>query len=224
MRDRSRVQTTKRYRPRIHIIMDMTSPLDRATRDYSDIWIIGDLNFDLLDRTTSITLRDVCDIYGLDQLIKEPTNTTIHESSLFDVILTTAPPKTSSSGSTNVGLCDTHNMIYTTLKLMAPRLLPTTITYCDVKHFREDAYSSDVSKIPKTVCQIYIYIYIYNDDPSDNCWALLSLTSTLLDPSNITHTHTLAFLFKNSAGGSTKPRSTCQIDIYVCLCICDLLL
>ena len=65
--------------------LDMTNLLDRATRDYSDIWIIGDLNFDLLDRTKSETLRDVCDIYGLDQLIKEPTNTTIHGSSLIDV-------------------------------------------------------------------------------------------------------------------------------------------
>ncbi len=83
--------------------LDMTNLLDRATRDYSDIWIIGDLNFDLLDRIKSETLRDVCDVYGLDQLIKEPTNTTIHGSSLIDVILTTAPTKTSSSGSTNIG-------------------------------------------------------------------------------------------------------------------------
>ena len=90
--------------------LDMTNLLDRATRHYSDIWVIGDLNFDLLDRTKSETLRDVCDIYGLDQLIKEPTNTTIHGSSLIDVILTTVPTKTSSSGSTNVGLSDTHNM------------------------------------------------------------------------------------------------------------------
>ena len=119
--------------------LDMTTLLDRATRDYSDIWVVGDLNFDLLDRTKSETLRDVCDIYGLDQLIKEPTNTTIHGSSLIDVILTTVPTKTSSSGSTNVGISDTHNMIYTTLKLKAPRLPPTTITYRDYKHFQEDA-------------------------------------------------------------------------------------
>ena len=154
--------------------LDMTTLLDRATRDYSDIWVIGDLNFDLLDRTKSETLRDVCDIYGLDQLIKEPTNTTIHGSSLIDVILTTVPTKTSSSGSTNVGLSDTHNMIYTTLKLKAPRLPPTTITYRDYKHFREDEYSADVSKIPETVCQIF-------DDPSDNYWALQLLLTDVIN-------------------------------------------
>ena len=153
--------------------LDMTNLLDRATRDYSDIWVIGELNFDLLGRTKSETLRDVCDVY---QLIKEPTNTTIHGSSLIDVILTTVPTKTSLSGSTNVGLSDTHNMIYTTLKLRAPRLPPTTITYRDYKHFREDAYSADVSKIPETVCQIF-------DDPSDNFCALqLLLTDVINEP------------------------------------------
>ena len=110
---------------------EMTTLLDKVTQDYTDIWIIGDLNFDMNDRAKSDTLRDVCDTYGLDQLITEPTNTTIHGSSLIDVILTTAPAKSSSSGSTNVGLSDTHNMIYTTLKLRAPRLPPTTITYRD---------------------------------------------------------------------------------------------
>ena len=95
-------------------------------------------------------------------------------SSLIDVILTTVPTKTSSSGSTNVGLSDTRNMIYTTLKLRAPRLPPTTITYRDHKHFREDAYSADVSTIPETVCQIF-------DDPSDNYWALQLLLTDVIN-------------------------------------------
>ena len=88
--------------------------------------------------------------------------------------MTTVPTKTSSSGSTNVGLSDTHNMIYTTIKLRAPRLPPTTITYRDYKHFREDAYSADVSKIPKTVCQIF-------DDSSDNYWALQLLLTDVIN-------------------------------------------
>ena len=65
-------------------------------------------------------------------------------------------------------------MIYTTLKLKAPRLPPKTITYRDYKHFREDAYSVDVSKIPTAVCQIF-------DDPSDNYWALQSLLTDVIN-------------------------------------------
>ena len=146
--------------------LDMTNLLDRTTRDYSDIWVIGDLNFDLLDRTKSETLRDVCDIYGLDQLIKEPTNTTIHGSSLIDVILTTVPTKTSSSGSTNVGLSETQ--------AEGAKAASDNDHISRLQTLREDAYSADVSKIPETVCQIF-------DDPSDNYWALQLLLTDVIN-------------------------------------------
>ena len=54
------------------------------------------------------------------------------------------------------------------------KAVPTTITYRDYNHFREDAYSADVSKIPETVCQIF-------DDPSDNYWALQLLLTDVIN-------------------------------------------
>ena len=99
----------------------MTDFIDIATRDFSNIWVIGDLNFDLRDRVKGEPLRDMCDVYGLKQLINEPTNMTRHGPSLIDVVLTTKPTLSSSSGSVNTGLSDTHNMVYTTLKVRASR-------------------------------------------------------------------------------------------------------
>ena len=98
---------------------EMSIMIDKSTANYSNI---GELNFDMSHQTKGETLRDICDLYGLEQLITEPTNLTPHGISLIDVILTTAPTKSSSSGSVNVGLNDSHNMIYTTVKLKAPRL------------------------------------------------------------------------------------------------------
>ena len=153
---------------------EMSIMMDKSTANYSDMWVIGDLNFDMSHQTKGEPLRDICDLYGLEQLITEPTNLTPHGLSLIDVILTTAPTKSSSSGSVNVGLSDSHNMIYTTLKLKAPRLPPKTITYRNYKCFQEDLYIEDVKRIPVTACQIF-------DDPTDNYWALQTLLTDVIN-------------------------------------------
>ena len=95
---------------------EMSSMLDKSIANYSDMWVIGDLNFDMFHQTKGETLRDICDLYGLEQLITEPTNLTPRGLSLIDVILTTAPRKSSSSGSVNVGISDSHNMIIYNVK------------------------------------------------------------------------------------------------------------
>ena len=56
-------------------------------------------------------------------------------------------------------------MVYTTLKVRAPRLPSKAITYHEYKCFQEDLYIEDVNRIPVTACQIF-------DDPTDNYWAL----------------------------------------------------
>ena len=113
-------------------------------------------------------------IRAIDNRTNQPTNLTPHGLSLIDDILTTAPRKSSSSGSVNVGLSDSHNMIYTTLKLKAPILPPKTITYRNYKCFQEDLYIEDVKRIPVTACQIF-------DDPTDNYWALQPLLTDVIN-------------------------------------------
>ena len=102
-------------------------------------------------------------------MITEPPNLTPHGLSRIDVILTTAPRKSSSSRSVNVGLSDSHNKIYST-----PRLPPKTITYRNYKCFQEDLYIEDVKRIPVTACQIF-------DDPTDNFWALQTLLTDVIN-------------------------------------------
>ena len=163
--------------PNVHnntFTLEMTDFMDIATRDLSNIWVIGDLNFDLRDRVKGEPLRDMCDVYGLKQLINEPTNMTRHGPSLIDVVLATKATLSSSSGSVNTGLSDTHNMVYTTLKVRAPRLPSKAITYRDYKCFQEDLYIEDVNRIPVTACQIF-------DDPTDNYWALQTLLTEVIN-------------------------------------------
>ena len=47
---------------------------------------MGDLNEDQLDRPNG-HITDLCELYGLKQLIKSPTRTTRNTTSLLDIIM-----------------------------------------------------------------------------------------------------------------------------------------
>jgi hypothetical protein len=71
---------------------DCSITLDKSMKTYEHIVIIGDLNYNLLDGNKSQSLINVCDIFALENIIKEPTCFTKNsDSSLVDVILTNNP-------------------------------------------------------------------------------------------------------------------------------------
>ena len=47
-----------------------TKGMDLISTKFDNILILGDLNYDLLDRTKGTTLHDMCDIFDLKNLIK----------------------------------------------------------------------------------------------------------------------------------------------------------
>ena len=62
---------------------------DKISIRYDNFVYIGDLNFNMLQNEKSKHLHDVCDIFDLTNMIKEPTCFK-SEPSLLDVILTIA--------------------------------------------------------------------------------------------------------------------------------------
>ena len=153
---------------------DMRQLLDKAIPEYDHIWLIGDLNYDMLSRNKCSTLTDIADSYNLTQLITEPTNITRQGQSLIDVALTTSPNKSNSTGSMYTGLSDSHNLIYVTLKFRAPRLPRKVVTYRNYKTFNADRFSEYISYITKNIAQVF-------DDPSDNYWAYQTLLREITD-------------------------------------------
>jgi len=106
--------------------------------DNQEVYILGDTNYNLLDRkgkyilkkgyrfsndesnfTTPLYLTkkyvELVRTFGLTQLIEEPTRTTDKTSSLLDHILVNTPSKVSQSGVLNKCLSD-HDIIYMTRK------------------------------------------------------------------------------------------------------------
>ena len=80
---------------------------------------MGDLNCNLsleVISNNSSHLLKIIDIYGLTQLITEPTRVTQFSSTLIDLCLTNSPDKISKSGVINIGISD-HSAIYLTRKV-----------------------------------------------------------------------------------------------------------
>ena len=69
----------------------------------------------VLDHSTRV-LTGITDIFGLNQLINEPTRITQLSSTTIDLIFTNEPDKIVCSGVSHVGISD-HSLIYSFRKL-----------------------------------------------------------------------------------------------------------
>ena len=87
--------------------------IDKIDAENLELYLMGDLNCNLLSEVVSNNsshLLNIIDIYGLTQLITEPTRVTQYSSTLIDLCLTNSPDKISKSGVINIGISD-HSAI-----------------------------------------------------------------------------------------------------------------
>ena len=92
---------------------DLQKYLDKVHISIENFILLGDLNYDLSDPTKGKTLRDMFDIFNLQNLIKKPTCfMKDSKPSLVDVILTNKPKLFMISDQCGTGLSDWHNMVY----------------------------------------------------------------------------------------------------------------
>ena len=80
--------------------------------NYSNICLLADLNLDCMVESKCEPIRDLCDKFDFEQLIKQPTNLTIHGETLIYVILCSNPSLCLKSGVKYTGLSDSHSMVY----------------------------------------------------------------------------------------------------------------
>ena len=77
----------------------------------------GDMNF---NQCVNNSLTDVCDIYGLTNLVKDPTCFKANNPTLLDVFLTDKPSSFSGHLNCDIGISDFHNFICVASKMNAP--------------------------------------------------------------------------------------------------------
>lgn len=156
---------------------DMFSLLDKATSISDNIICIGDLNCDILkpldNNKQGRCLLDICDVYDLDSLINIPTRISPNRASCLDVILTNVPAYFKESGTFEPGLSD-HCLIYTVLNTKLLRPKAQVITVRSFKHFDQESFSNDLSKVPFSSAYVF-------DDPDDVYWLWEKLYVQVLD-------------------------------------------
>ena len=135
--------------------MDLFSHLDILLRklDTENIehYLMGDINCDLLSENNANVnaLLNVSDVYGLKQLITEPTRITPSSSSLIDLIFTNQPDLISFSGVSHVGISD-HSLIYAFRKVSIPPAFKgiKLVNYRQFKHFESVNFRADILSQP----------------------------------------------------------------------------
>ena len=140
---------------------------DTALTYSPDIQFIGDMN---CCPTKSDTIKDICDVYNLTNLVKSPTCFKGHTPTLLDNILVSNPRKYSGVLNCQCELSDVHNCIGVATKRFAPSYKPRRIEYRSYKKFSDEMFESDVETAPFHVAEIF-------DDIEDMAW----FTSQLLN-------------------------------------------
>ena len=89
------------YRPpnsTLDLFKEFESVIDKMDTTNIDYYLLGDINCDFLDSSKSSLLSSFFDIFGLTQLINEPTRVTETTKSLTDLCVTNSPDNILKSG------------------------------------------------------------------------------------------------------------------------------
>lgn len=120
--------------------------LDSKTTEF---YLLGDLNCDMIaERYDNNTrkLMSIADVYGLTQLITEPTRITPTSATLIDLIYTNSPDKVAYSGVCHISISD-HCMVFVYRKLSGSRMSNghNTIIYRNFRKFSRDSFRNDIA-------------------------------------------------------------------------------
>ena len=115
-----------------------------------ELYLVGDLNTNLLPGVldgNSSKLINICEIFGLSQLITEPTRVTAQSQSLIDLCITNTPDKIVRAGIMPLGISD-HSLVYLIRK--THYTIPgcaKIISTRSFKNFKKEAFLADVELI-----------------------------------------------------------------------------
>ena len=113
-----------------------------------EYYLFGDLNCNLASFQYDSNTRRLCeitDLFGLQQLITEPTCITETSSTLIDLIFTNYADRVVCSGVSQIGISD-HSLIYVyrKLSLAFPSKGHSTISYRNFTNFNPESFRIDI--------------------------------------------------------------------------------
>ena len=140
------------YRPPDSLV-EMFNPFESLVGKFDSLgveyYLLGYFNCNIISNIDNNTrlLNEVADIYGLHQLITEPTRITQNTSTLIDVVFTNCPDIIVCSGVKHVGISD-HSLVYAYRKLSADSQSRghKTVTYRKMKKLCSASFRNDIAK------------------------------------------------------------------------------
>ena len=150
------------------VFRQFESLVDKVDSEQKDFYLLGDLNCNMLDGSNnhkSSTLTNILDIYGLSQLISEPTRITPTSRTLIDLCITSSPEKISNSGVVHLAISD-HSLVFMTLKICYERTgIHRTIETRVFKNFNHHHFLNDVAqqpwnRVPETMWDVWKKLFM----------------------------------------------------------------
>jgi hypothetical protein len=122
--------------------------LKKIDDENKEIIITGDFNCDLLKKDcvnpNIKKMKDLTDIYQLQQHIDKPSRTTNYSQTLIDLILTKIEDnKTIDSGVIELGISD-HSLVYICRKISIPKGKPKLIETRQFRHFNSTDFQNNL--------------------------------------------------------------------------------
>ena len=133
------------YNPRkeniSYFLSHISKGIDKMLTTHENFLVIGDFNCPVSEKS----MKDFCEIYNLDNLIKKPTcYKNPKNPSSIDVILTNKKSNFQNSITVETGLSDFHKMTITVYKGRCKKLDPQIINYRNYKKFDGIKFREDL--------------------------------------------------------------------------------
>ena len=120
---------------------------------YRSTFLIGDINIDMLN--TPKPFKDCMQIYGLENIITEPTCFKSKKATLLDVVLTDTPRRIGGISNFDIGMSDFHNITCASTKLFVPKTSGSAFQYRSYKIFDDSQFKKDLMQVPFHVAEIF---------------------------------------------------------------------
>ena len=145
--------------------------IENVLKEEKELYLLGDVNRDLLNRQIKTSWSEYMEPFGLSQLVSEATRVTSTTKTLIDHLYTNCPENVTSIDVPKIGLSDHFPIFFTRKMHVQPKKgKHYTISYRSFKNFDEAKFSNDLNNVPWDIIRIF-------DDTNDilNAWTDLFL-------------------------------------------------
>ena len=149
--------------------------MENVLKEEKEIYLMGDINRDLLNSNVNKAWTDYMEPFGLSQLVSEATRVTNETRTLIDHIYSNCPENVNSLNVPKIGLSD-HFPIFFTRKMHVhpPKTNHHTISYRSFRNFDEAKFIEDIQSVPWDTIKLF-------DDTDDILEAWLDLFLQVVD-------------------------------------------